>query len=95
MKNAALISATLAILIFLSGEVDAADFKIDSGKNFAEQRRFVVPIKIPRQTKDNPRDFYAKRYPPRPTPRYMPSKPKPSRDFRGGRGRFVPQAPFK
>ena len=87
MKNAALISATLAILIFLSGEVHAADF--------FEQRRFAPQIKIPRQTKDNPRDFYAKRYPPCPKPRYMPSKPKPSRDFRGGRGRFVPQAPFK
>ena len=87
MKNAALISATLAIMIFLSGEVHAADF--------VEQRRFAPQIKIPRQIKDNPRDFYAKRYPPRPTPRYMPSKPKPSRDFRGGRGKFVPQAPFK
>ena len=87
MKNAALVSATIAIMIFLSGEVHATDF--------VEQRRFAPQIKIPRQTKDNPRDFYAKRYPPRPTPRYMPSKPKPSRDFRGGRGRFVPQAPFK
>ena len=87
MKNAALVSATIAIMIFLSGEVHATDF--------VEQRRFAPQIKIPRQTKDNPRDFYAKRYPPRPKPRYMPSKPKPSRDFRGGRGRFVPQAPFK
>ncbi len=87
MKNVARILATLAILIFLSGEVCAADF--------VEQKRFLPQIKIPRQTKDNPRDFYAKRYPPRPKPHYIPNKPKPSRDFRGGRGRFVPQAPFK
>ncbi|MBR0060192.1 MAG: hypothetical protein IJP68_01815, partial [Selenomonadaceae bacterium] len=64
MKNAALISATIAIMMLLTGEVHAADF--------VEQRRFAPQIKIPRQIKDNPRDFYAKRYPPRPTPRYMP-----------------------
>ncbi len=47
MKNAAIISATIAILILIAGEVEAADFEIDSGKNFVEQKRFVPPIKIP------------------------------------------------
>ena len=87
MKNAARILATITIMILLTGEVQAADF--------VEQKRFVPQIKIPRQTEKNPRDYYSKSYPPRPKPRYLPSKPKPSRDNRGGRGRFVPQAPFK
>ena len=88
MRNVARILATLAVLIFLAGSVQAAEV--------VEQKRFVPQIKIPRQSEKNPRDFYAKRYPPRPKPRYLPSKPKPSRDYRGGgRGKFVPRAPFK
>ena len=97
MKNAAVISATLMILILMTGEVEAADFEIDSGKNFVEQKRFVPPIKIPRREKA-PRKFYTRRVPVRPTPHYVPRKSKPSRDNRGGGGRRnfkPPQAPFK
>jgi hypothetical protein len=91
MKNAAVISATLAILIFMTVEVDAAEFKIDSGKNFVEQKRFIPPIRIPHRDKDSPEKFYTPRYPVRPKPRYTPSKPGPSRDNRGGgRRKFGP-----
>ena len=97
MKNAAVILATLAILNFFTGEVDAADFEIDSGKNFVEQKRFTPPLIIPRRTESPQEKFYPRR-PPRPKPRYLPNKPnKPSRDNRGGGHRRFgpPQAPFK
>ena len=97
MKNAAIISATIAILILIAGEVEAADFEIDSGKIFVEQKRFVPPIKIPRRDEKTPRKFYTPRQSVRPTPRYIPRKSKPSRDIRGGgrRNFSPPQAPFK
>ena len=90
MKNAAVILATLAILILSTGEVEA-------GKIFIEQKRFVMPVKVPRRFSEPPKDFYVRRYPVRPTPRYIPSRTKPYRDVRGGgRRKFAPpQAPFK
>lgn len=82
MKNAAVILATLAITIFMAGEVDAADFQIDSDKNFVEQRRNVIPMKVPRRFLEPPREIYRKRQPVRPTPHYFPKDKKPSRDYR-------------
>ena len=83
MKNAAVILATLAITIFMAGEVYAADFKVDSDKNFVEQRRNVIPMKVPRRFLEPPREIYRKRQPVRPTPHYFPKyNPKPSRDYR-------------
>ncbi|MBR4904620.1 MAG: hypothetical protein IKZ53_08105 [Selenomonadaceae bacterium] len=95
MKNAAIVLATLAIIIFTAGEVDAADFKIDSDKNFVEQRRSSIPMKIPRRFLEPPREIYRKRQPVRPTPHYYPKdKPKPFRNIRGGsRGHFRPPLP--
>ncbi|MBR4152698.1 MAG: hypothetical protein IKT98_07025 [Selenomonadaceae bacterium] len=91
MRNAAKILAILAIIIFMTGEVDAAEFKINSGKNFVEQRRSSIPMKVPRRFEEPPREIYRKRYPVRPIPRYYPTKPRPSRDIRGGgRRNFVP-----
>ena len=88
MKNAAIILATLAILILNSGEAEA-------GKVFVEQKRFTMPMKVPRRFSEPPKETYFRRYPPRPKPRYIPHTPKPSRDVRGGgRRKFAPpQAP--
>ena len=100
MKKIAKLLATIsafAVIIF-AGTVCAADLNID-GKIFAEQRsfvppriryRFVPPINIGRRDDSKPAKVYPSRVPVRPTPRYLPSKPKPSHDKRG---RFVPRAP--
>ena len=97
MKNAAIILATLSIIILSADAVEAADFKIDTGKNFVELRRFTPPIPIPRRDENRPPKFYMSRYPMRPKPHYLPTKSKPSRDNRGGgrRNFSPPQAPFK
>ena len=88
MKIAAIILATLAILILSTGEVAAE-------KVLIEQKRFNLPMKVPRRFTEPPKEIYFRRYPPRPHPRYIPHYPKPSRDVRGGgRRKFAPpQAP--
>ena len=77
MKNAAKILATLAIIFLITGEVEAADFKINSRKILVEQKRIVVPIKIPRRFEKPPQKFYTPRQPVRPKPHYIPSRPPP------------------
>lgn len=97
MKYAAVILATL--LILATGEVEAVDLQIDSGKNFVEQRgvvppRLREPLFPPYRT---PRKDYLPRKPLRPIPRHLPSKPKPSNDVRGGKNKYFrpPQPPHK
>ncbi|MBR1645672.1 MAG: hypothetical protein IJ685_02725 [Selenomonadaceae bacterium] len=94
-KLSAIISA-VAVIIF-ADSVDAANLNVDE-KIFVEQksvvpprlrRPFIPPINMGRD-KVKPAKVYPSRVPVRPTPRYLPSKPQPSRD---NRGRFVPRAP--
>lgn len=95
-KLLAIISA-VAIINFFAPEAHAADLHVDE-KIFAEQksvvpprlrRPFVPPINMGRR-EVKPAKVWPSRVPVRPTPRYLPSKPTPSRD---NRGRFMPRAP--
>ena len=97
MKNAAV--ALAALIILLTGEVEAADWQTDTEKFFVEQRsvlpsRLREPLFPPHR---NPRKDYLPRKPFRPIPHYRPSKPKPSNDIRGGKRKNFrpPQPPHK
>lgn len=97
MKNIATILAVLAVMIFFTGNVEAAYLETDSGKNFVAHR-YVTPPRMrqlfppPERT---PRKDYAPRRPFRPTPRYRPNVPKPTNDNRGGKRKNFgpPRAP--
>lgn len=97
MKYAAVILT--ALLILFAGKVEAAQWQIDSGKDFVEQRSVLPPrlreplfppARVPRK------DYIPPRRLPRPTLRH-PSKPKPYRDIRGGKWKNFrpPQTPHK
>ena len=96
MKKAAGILATVAIIIFSRTSCEAIDLTTDTGKFFVNQqsivpqrhRRFVPPINIPHRAENRQRREYSPRLPVRPTPRYKPSKPKPSRDNRYSNRKF-------
>ena len=94
IANFLAIISVVAVIIF----ADTAHATIIDGKIVVEQKssvpprihyRFVPPINIGRR-EQNPPKIYPSRVPVRPTPRYLPSKPKPSHDKRG---RFIPRAP--
>ena len=97
MKHMAGILATFAIIILLSGSVEAEELKIYSGKNFVEQK-YVVPPRLRRPLLPpvrTPQKEYFPRQSFRPKPRYLPRVPKPTYDNRGGKRKNFgpPQTP--
>ena len=99
MKFSAVILAALSTVIFFMNEVEAADIKIDSGKNFVEQK-YVTPPRLRRPLLPpmrTPRKDFIPRQPRRPKPHYLPHVPKPTNDNRGGRRKNFgpPQNPHR
>ena len=77
----------LAMIIFLVGNVEAADLSIDLEKVFIA-RRFVTPPRLHQPvvpSVNTPKKTYPPRVPRRPTPHYLPHVPKQTYDNRGGR----------
>ena len=91
MKIVVKILTVLAIMIFFTGEVDAA--QVDSEKVFVA-RRILLPPRLRQPLPSSirtPRKDYPSRVPVRPTPRYLPNLPKSTYDNRGGkRKKFAP-----
>ena len=101
MKKAAKFLATISVvaIIMFGGAADAASLTVDT-KTFVElrdmrpprlRRPFIPPINIGGHS-DRPAKVWPPRTPTRPTPRFIPSRPKPSHDRRG---RFIPRAPYR
>ena len=101
MKLIVKILTALALVILFTGSAQAAELQVDSRKILVAQsnivprrhQRFIPPINVPHRP--TARKDYATRLPARPIPRYVPSKPQPSYDNRGGKRKNFgpPQAP--
>lgn len=98
MKNICKILAAFALMIFLTNSTEAADLKINTGKNLVELKHVTPPnmrrIILPPLPK-TPRKDYIPRQPYRPKPHYLPQVPKPTNDNRGGKRKNFgpPRAP--